>query len=237
MTKTYYIRNIIFISVLLLFTACSQKTGTMTGNDGKVYKTVKIGNQVWMAENLRETLYRDRTAVHMVQDSLEWTVLLTGAYCQYHDDEKNAGLYGFLYNWHAVTHSANLAPPGWRMPSDLDWKELEIFLGMERAETDRQSWRGAIAKSGGKMKAEGAELWQQPNDEASNSSGFTALPGGYRNEKGQFRNLRRSALFWSRTQQKDEYAWSRYLNYRTAGISRNMHDKRCGFSVRLVKAD
>jgi len=237
MLKSYYLINIVLFSILLCFAACSKKPGTMTGNDGKVYNTVRIGNQVWMAENLQESLYRDGTAIQLISDSQKWINFSSGAYCIYDNDEKNAALYGYLYNWRAVTHPANLAPEGWRVPTDMDWKDLEMFLGIARAEIDRQSWRGAIAGSGGKMKANGTEFWQHPNNEASNSSGFTALPGGYRNEKRQFRNLQRSALFWSRTQQSDDYAWSRYLNYRYSGISRSMHDKRCGFSVRLIKAD
>ena len=121
------------LTVILMFgvlgsNSQTSSTGTMKGNDGKVYKTVKIGNQVWMAENLRETRYRDGSAIPVVTDAKQWTKLTTGARCAHYNKESNYAVYGYLYNWHAVNDRRNITPPGWRVPTDTDWATLENCL-------------------------------------------------------------------------------------------------------------
>jgi len=200
------------------------ETGSMTGNDGKVYKTVKIGNQVWMAENLRETKYRNGDTIPEVTDDVEWGGLTTSARCVYDNSESNADIYGYLYNWFAVADGRNIAPSGWRVPTDADWTTLVNYLG------------GGYRAEGSKMKEAGTWHWTLPNREATNESGFTALPGGYRaNGNGYFNYLGNIAHFWSATEYNTNDAWDRVLYYDHSGVDRNYDNKRNGFSVRLIR--
>jgi len=196
------------------------KPDTMTGNDGKVYQTVTIGNQVWMAENLRETKYRNGDAIPNVTDNTEWSGLSTGARCAYNNSETTADTYGYLYNWYAVDDSRNLAPSGWRVPTDADWTTLTNYLG---------------SNAGVKMKEAGTSHWNSPNTGATNESGFTALPGGYRCSDGDFINLGYSASFWSSTEGGISLVWARALYFDHSEVSRYSSSEQFGFSVRLVR--
>jgi len=171
-------------------------TGTVTDIDGNVYKTVKIGNQWWMAENLKVTRYRNGDPIPNITDNHTWVDLSTGAYCNYNNDISNVATYGRLYNWYAVDESRNIAPAGWHVPTDDEWKQLEIYLGMSPTEADETHWRGT--DEGGKLKETGTTHWYSPNTGATNESGFTALPGGYR-VSGGFSSLGFGAYFWSST--------------------------------------
>ena len=129
--------------------------------------------------------------------------------------------------------SRNIAPEGWRVPTDEDWKQLEMHLGMSQAETDRFGWRGA--DEGGELKEVGTKHWASPNTGATNESGFTALPGGYRYFYGFF-SIGYHAFFWSSTEYYSNYAWNRYLYYYHSGIHRSsFYYKQDGFSVRCVR--
>ena len=155
---------------------CGPETGTVTDIDGNTYQTVKIGDQWWMAENLKVTCYRNGDAIPNITDGTTWASLSTGAYCEYNNDINNVATYGRLYNWYAVTDSRNIAPAGWHVPSDAEWKQLEMYLGMSQSEADATGWRGT--DEGGKLKEVGTMHWNSPNTGATNESGFTALPGG-----------------------------------------------------------
>lgn len=133
---------------------------TVTDVDGNVYKTVKIGNQIWMAENLRTTKYRNGEPIQLVTDPNAWKNLNTGAYRTAPDEA-----YGFYYNWYAVMDDRNLAPEGWHVATDADYTELANELG-------------GNAVAGGKLKEAGTEHWIGTNTGADNESGFTALPAG-----------------------------------------------------------
>ena len=135
--------------------------------DGNLYKTVKIGSRIWLAENLRVTRYRNGDPVPPAEAADDWIKLETGARCVYNNDINNADIYGFLYNWYAIDDNRNIAPPGWHVPSFKDWQYLNAFLGGE-------------SLSGGKMKTQGTGFWEAPNTNASNASGFSALPAGFR---------------------------------------------------------
>jgi len=190
--------------------------------DSNIYPTVKIGDQWWMAENLKVTRYRNGDDIPIVTDDTEWENLTTGAYCNYNNNSDNADIYGRLYNWYAVNDSRNIAPLGWHVPSDEEWQTLIDYLGGESV-------------AGGKLKETGTTHWNSPNEGATNESGFAALPGGYRYYNGYFYSLGSSAYFWSSTEYGSSRAWSRLLYYDYASVYRYDDYKHYGFSVRLVR--
>ncbi len=194
---------------------------TITDIDGNTYRTVQIGEQCWMAENLKVTHYRNGDQIPEVTDSLAW-IRLTGAHCSYNNDTTYVATYGRLYNWYAVSDSRNLAPAGWHVPSDGEWQTLVDYLGGD-------------AVAGGKLKESGTSHWQSPNTGATNESGFTALPGGYRFYTAHFNFLGSQAIFWSSTEIGPDYAWYRILGYFYLQVTRDDLLWRCGMSVRCVK--
>jgi uncharacterized protein (TIGR02145 family) len=216
----------IAITVIIFSILLSLNCST-TDIDGNVYETVKIGRQVWMKQNLRVTHYRNGVAIPNVIDSTAWNGLTTGAYCNYNNDADNVAAYGRLYNWYAVSDSQNIAPTGWHVASDSEWQALSDYLG-----------GGSVA--GGKMKEVGTTHWLTPNTGATNSSGFSALPGGYRySRNGLYLGMGLYAHFWSST--RDRYgswsggwSWYRYLYYFNSNLSRSENYKGYGFSVRCV---
>ncbi len=190
--------------------------------DGKSYKTVLIGNQCWMKENLNATSYRNGNPIPGVTDNTAWKNLTNGAYCNYDNDVKNAEIYGRLYNWYAVNDSRNLCPTGWHVPDSAEWKTLIDFLGDE-----------SIA--GGKMKETTTTHWLSPNEGATNESGFTALPGGYRRYgDGSFYYLWYYGHWWSTKETDASNAWYCQLNYNNINTSITSYYKSVGFSVRCV---
>lgn len=200
-----------------------QATGTVTDYDGNVYQTVKIGDQWWMAENLKATHYRNGEAIPNVTDKPTWVGLSTGAYCEYENNSTNVTTYGRLYNWYAVNDSRNIAPTGWHVPTDAEWITMTTYLG-----------GGSVA--GGKMKETGTTHWGSPNTGATNESGFTALPGGYRHSNGDFMSISYITYFWSSTESSSSNAWDRFLYYEDSVVNRYADDaKQYGCSVRCVK--
>jgi len=213
----------------------SNETGTVTDIDGNVYQTVKIGNQWWMAENLKVTHYRNGDAIPNVTDDDDWVDLSTGAYCAYGNTESNVKTYGYLYNWYAVNDSRDIAPAGWHVPTDEEWKTLEMVLGMSQSEADDTGYRGT--HEGSKL-AGRADLWDDgdlEDDAAFDASGFSALPAGYRSYSGSFYYLGLSAQFWSSTGGNSNSAWPRFLDYAHSVIARNYYSGQNGFSVRLLR--
>jgi len=237
--KKYFI---LFLLASFLIMLCCNKdsteneTSTMTDQDGNVYQTVKIGNQWWMAENLKVTHYRNGNPIPRVTSNSAWKDLRTGAYCVYNNNESYAETYGYLYNWYAVNDNRNLAPEGWHVPSDEEWKELEMFLGMSQSEADDTGFRGT--NEGSKL-AGNASLWDNgglENNSDFGVSGFSALPGGYRDSSnGAFDGIGNDASFWSATESNSDYAWYRYLGYYYSAVLRRYYDKQDGYSVRLVR--
>ncbi len=213
----------------------SASSGTVTDIDGNVYQTITIGDQVWMMENLKVTHYRNGDPIPNVTDGGTWEGLTTGAYCNYNNNEGNVATYGRLYNWYAVDDSRNIAPEGWHVPTDEEWKQLEMYLGMSQAEADADAldWRGT--DEGGKLKETGTTHWNSPNEGATNESGFTALPGGFRHHSGNFGNMGYYAYFWSSTETSSSYAWYRNLGYSGSQVYRSNYYKQDGFSVRCVR--
>jgi uncharacterized protein (TIGR02145 family) len=206
---------------------------TVTDIDGNVYQTVTIGTQVWMAENLKVTHYRNGDPIPNVTDGGTWAGLTAGAYCNYNNDAGYDGTYGHLYNWYSINDSRNMAPAGWHMPSDAEWKQLEIYLGLSQAEADAEDWRGN--DEGGKLKEVGTTHWWSPNTGATNESGFSALPGGVRHNLPVYDYMGIGAYFWSSTESGGSYVWYRHLGYNNSGVFRYYGHKVEGFSVRCVK--
>jgi uncharacterized protein (TIGR02145 family) len=199
-----------------------QTAGTVRDKDGNIYKTVTIGSQVWMAENLRSTKFRNGDPVPNVSANASWSVLKSGAYCLYNNDAANKSVYGTLYNWFVVTDPRNIAPAGWHIPSDEEWTALTNFLQ-------------GNSQAGGKLKETGTSHWSDPNSGAINSTGFTALPGGYRAKDGVFKNLSLCGTWWATTEYTQSVAWYRYVDYGTGNIYRVSIYKACGLSIRCIK--
>ncbi len=237
---------LVFLFLFLFFFSChenttdpgKQNTGgtkidTISDIDGNIYRIVTIGNQVWMAENIRVTHYRNGEPIlHFTADSV-WATSTAGAYCSYSNDSTNASTFGLLYNWYAVNDSNNIAPAGWHVPTDEEWKELEMYLGMNQTEANNIGNRGS--DEGGKLKEADTIHWDFPNLGATNSSGFTALPGGYRFYYGLFENKGRVGGFWLANAYNSDNAWSRFLGFDYSQVFRQYYPKRYGFSVRCIK--
>jgi len=208
-------------------------TRTVTDIDGNVYQSVKIGTQWWMAENLKVTHYRNSVAIPNVTCDSEWNTLFTGAYCVHDNNESNADTYGYLYNWYAVVDSSNIAPKGWHVPSDEEWKELEMYLGMSQSEADDRGWRGT--DEGSKLKS---IIGWYSGGNGTNESGFSALPSGYRDYGGNFDDVGNNAYFWFSSwsfTSPTHCALYRHLHYDHSEIYRYSSHRHLGFSVRLVR--
>lgn len=228
-----------YFCVLILIFSCEDHTeptvtkefGTISDIDGNSYKTVKIGNQWWMAENLKVSKFRNGTPINQSQDPILWQNE-TPAYCIY---ENNKTAPGYLYNYYAVNDSNQLAPVGWHIPTDEEWKTLETFLGMSSLETDLVNWRGS--GQGDKLKIEAPQGWIVYNNIwGTNESGFSALAGSCRLFNGVYGNpgLNNNGFWWSSSENKTE-AWYRHLDYKTANVFRYFGSKNYGFSVRCIK--
>jgi uncharacterized protein (TIGR02145 family) len=226
---TTLIFPLLIAGVLLMFANACKKSGnpvplpnSVTDIDGNVYHTVVIGTQVWFVENLRTTRYRNGDLISCVSDSADWRSSTTGAYCNYRNNLKNSAVYGCLYNWYAVTDSRNIAPIGWHIPSDAEWTTLSNYLGGESV-------------AGGKLKATGTTLWTSPNTGATNSSGFTGLPGGYRHFSATYKGIEEVGYWWSAAAVGDTVSWMRELNYDNFQVVRLYFVKTNGFSIRCLR--
>jgi uncharacterized protein (TIGR02145 family) len=215
-----FLSSFVFVCQVLVLPSCNN-SNTVTDIDGNVYKTVQIGTQVWMAENLKTTRYRNGDPIRTNLTDAAWSAVSTGAYAVYNNDAANNTTYGKLYNWYAVVDSRNLCPVGWHIPSDAEWTTLENFLGGD-----------GIA--GGKMKAV-SNLWQSPNKGATNESGFSGLPGGFRDSIFTYDYVGNYGYWWSSTEGSTASAWFRYLGYGDGISARGNHYKRNGFSVRCLR--
>jgi len=214
----------------------SSPPNSVTDINGNVYKTIRIGNQVWMAENLKVTNFRNGDEISAGHSNQQWKNLTTGA-CSIYDNEKNnVNKYGRLYNWYAVNDNRKIAPEGWHIPTDDEWKELEMTLGMSQSEAHKKGYRGT--NEGGKL-AGNYDLWRSgklsSNSDFGNS-GISAVPGGFRDyDDGPFGMLSYYGYFWSATENESSTAWGRVLAYNYLDVKRDGFNKRCGFSVRCVR--
>ncbi len=190
--------------------------------DGNNYSVVKIGTQTWMAENLKTTAYRNGVTIDNVTDSNLWTVLLTGAWCDYSNTTANGNKYGHLYNWYAVDDIRKIAPTGWHVPTDAEWTILPDYLGGE-------------SLAGAKLKESGLSHWLYPNNGATNETGFFGLPGALRYPNGLFNSLGYEGNWWSSNQGNTTSTVGRTLTSLDSYLFRASGLKQYGFSVRCVK--
>jgi uncharacterized protein (TIGR02145 family) len=203
--------------------------GEITDKSGNIYQIKTIGDHIWTVNNLQTTKFNDGSNIQLIQDNLLWASTSSSAYCTYTD-------YGKLYNYYAVMDNRNLCPSGWHVPTDNDWKSLEISLGMNTDQVNATGLRGTL--EGGKLKYVNKSIyegWNFPNVGATNSSGFSAFGAGYRNTEGIFDNENISANFWTITEFDAISAWSRSLGLSHAQIIRLNINKGYGFSVRCIK--
>lgn len=195
--------------------------------DDNTYKTVIIGTQTWMAENLKTSKYNDGTVIPKISDNTQWQNNLTGAWVYYFNDEDNNAKYGKLYNWYAVNKTSNgnknLCPIGWHVPTYSEWEILIDYLGGDNV-------------AGDKMKEVGISSWNSPPTQSTNTSLFTGLPGGGRSYGGKlFSNLGQNGYWWSSTEINNSNAWIRFLDDDDGFADTNNFDKRHGFSIRCIK--
>jgi uncharacterized protein (TIGR02145 family) len=212
----------------------SKNYGLVSDIDGNQYKTIEIGSQTWMAENLKTSRYRNGDPIPEVTAPGPWGALNTGAFCWYNNDSAKYDCpYGRLYNWFAAVDARKLCPVGWRIPSDEDWKVLERQMGIKESEINNR-FRGEAVKAGNKLKSN-ALLWQTPNVGTSNESGFSGLPAGARWPDGSFIVLGERVEWWSTTVFSPESSWKRDISTKFSGIDRVNGTKVDGLSVRCLK--
>ncbi len=210
----------------ITFTPCGFDTSKckdyfVDARDGKTYKSVLIDKQCWMAENLNATLYRNGEAISKITDNTAWSSA-SAAYSSYNNSEDSATIYGRLYNWYAVNDSRNLCPSGWHLPTDAEWTTLTDFLG-------------GAGGSGSKIKETGTLHWTSPNSGATNESGFTGLPGGYRLNNGTYEGINTSGRWWTGTESGPVNAYSRLVTYNGTGVLTSTYfGKSYGYSVRCL---
>jgi len=222
---TAYGNELIFTTLALLGQPCPG-TPTVTDIDGNIYNTVQIGSQCWTQNNLKTSKYRNGNSIINITDNTQWSQTNTnniGAWCYYDNNANNGVTFGRLYNWYAVNDSRGICPTGWHVPSFLEWSTIENFLGGDGV-------------AGGALKS--ATGWNLPNIGATNSSNFTALPGGHRDPNGGFGGLGYDGYLWTSSiggWGGGNSSWTRTLNNSNQGFHYGGYGWGFGFSVRCVR--
>ena len=228
--KTVFLFVLLLLSVMMM--SCEQDhttqpgldMNTVTDIDGNMYETMRVGDKLWMTENLRATRYRNGDPIPVITEGSEWQDLQSGAMSAYSNYEDAAQVYGRLYNWYAVADERGLAPVGWHVATDEEWQMLiDHFGGKDLA--------------GGLLKEAGTSRWQSPNAGPDERSGFCALPGGKRDpQEGAFYGLHAFAHFWTSTENPEyDYAFQRWLGFDRTRVKHTSYLKSAGYSVRCVK--
>jgi uncharacterized protein (TIGR02145 family) len=216
-------KNILILLALALFlaglTGCN--SNTVKDIEGNSYKTVTIGTKIWMAENLKTTKFNDGEVIPIVSENDIWTKLQTPAVSWYNNDpDAYRKTYGALYNWYTI-NTGKVCPSGWHVATEEEWSSLFFLDGS-----------GSV---GGKLKEAGTSHWKSPNTDATNETGFTGLPGGYRSIEGVFNYIGISGYWWSSTSFNDTYGLFYNLRFKYGVLYKSKSEKYCGFSVRCVK--
>lgn len=233
-SKTSLFHIILFCALFILNNSCKKddENPIVKDIDGNVYHTVKLGTQIWMVENLKTTKLNDGTPIKLVTDPLKWKNLTTPGYCWYNNDEvTNKPKNGALYNWYTV-ETGKLCPTGWHVPSDDEWKELEMYLGMTQKEVDLDyPWRGT--DQGTQLKS--ISGWNSEGN-GTDIVGFSAQPAGCMDKDGKFGYAGICAWFWTSSEQDNTpYVWDRRIYNNSPQILRGNPEKEYGLSIRCVR--
>jgi uncharacterized protein (TIGR02145 family) len=204
--------------------------GSMTDQEGNVYKTIVIGSQEWMAENLKTNVYRNGEIISNINSNNEWAVLTTGAWCYLNNNSLNLCPYGKLYNWYAVADERNLCPTGWHIPTDIEWSTLINFL-----DPSANGGNTLPNNAGSKMKSVGELYFVAANQDATNESGFGGLPGGVRFFDGPFIGTGNTGGWWSSTENGPINIHCRDLNIADTSARRVGLERNGALSVRCVR--
>lgn len=228
----------------LTFKSPVQFKGTLSDIDGNVYSCIKIGTQIWMAENLRVTHFRTGEVITNIQDPTAWSNASFAAWCEYNNDSIWGKRYGRFYNWNAVNDSRKIAPAGWHIPSDAEWSILENYLIANGYNYDGTTTSNKIAKS---LAAKTDWVYYAASETGAvcldlsinNKTCFSALPAGDRSYMigVSFELLGQSATWWSSTAYDDTYVWGRSMGTNVSGTNRDYYicRKQDGHSVRCIK--
>jgi uncharacterized protein (TIGR02145 family) len=228
---TYYVRAYATNSTGTAYGNQFIFTTDMADGEGNNYNTVRIGTQVWMAENLRATRYNENTVIPNVTGDVAWMNLNNPAYCWYNNDgTAYKNVYGAIYNWFTA-NTGVLCPTGWHVPSDAEFNTLELYLGISLADIDNWGWRGT--NEGAQMKN---TVGWAAGENGTNTSGFSGLPGGYRyGASGAFNDVGNLTYWWSSTENTSTEAWYRRLDGNNSGVYKASVLKQGGKYVRCMK--
>lgn len=239
------VKNLLLIFIIFAFAACNddpiephnplngrttavfnpnKKYGKVIDADGNVYKTIQIGNQIWMAENLRVTHYRNGDPIPNIKDSTAWANQTEGAFCSYNNTENidTIATFGYLYNWYTTQDPRGLAPKGWRVADANDWNILIEYLGGDTIASKH-------------LKETGTLHWDGPNN-ADNSSGFTALPSGRRYKTQFYSGFELYSVFWTSSLYSEVYAPFLYLTtWNDNLVYKGFNFKINGYAIRCIK--
>ena len=214
-------KMIILISAIMLSLLIGCGKDKSTNPQSTIIDTVLIGNQVWMVKNLDVDHYRNGDPIPQITDQTTWENLTTGAWCYYNNDSALGDVYGKLYNWYAVNDPRGLAPTGWHIPSDQEWRDLANYLS-------------GAGIAGGELKEIGISHWNAPNAGGTNLFDFNALPGGWRADA--FYGIGTNGDWWTSTLFNSSAAWFRIIVFDDFNLRiDNGFNFNKGFSVRCVK--
>jgi uncharacterized protein (TIGR02145 family) len=199
--------------------------GVMEDQQGNIYKTITIGNQEWMTENLKTTIYRNGDPIPNVTNNSQWASTTDGGWCYYNNNAQFDCPYGKLYNWYTVSDPRNVCPTGWHVPSNEEWTSLASYVGV-----------GNEGIAGGKLKSTGTQYWLDFNLAATNETGFSGLPGGQRNNNGVFITIGQSGSWWTASEDFDlQWPFFRYLSSQAGEVSQGSFSKNLGNSIRCIR--
>jgi uncharacterized protein (TIGR02145 family) len=236
--------NLVGLICLILATnlhSCKkEEQATLIDADGNVYRSLTIGTQVWMVENMKTTKYNDGTPIPIVTNNGDWENLTTGAYCWYDNNAATyKDTYGALYNWYAVS-TGKLCPTDWHVPSDAEWTLVEAYLIANNYNYDGTTSGNKYAKS-----LCGTTLWGLSIIEGAagntdfpsyrNKTGYTALPSGDRYSDGTFHTIGFAGYWWTATEFSATDGWYRSIGYNNSDVARGNFSKKDGFSIRCIK--
>lgn len=221
--KTNSLRLSLVLLIFSVLISCNKEM-SVSDIDGNSYKIIKIGKQIWMAENLKTTKFNDGEPIQNITKNTNWKKTKKAAYSAYNNNEAAHKEYGFLYNHHCIENSKNIAPKGWRIPNEEDIRILEEYVKSN-------------TKAGIYLKEKGNQHWLISSNTDNKSSGFNMLPSGYRDEEGNFYMLKSNGYFWTENASVELYHWSNRIFQAFADVRRDSIYKQYGFSIRCIKAE